>query len=124
MAKKMSDEMGIKSIIMTDTSMLPDDGKRYLFLGGGCGFSHISWDKRSKLGEEIMDEFGKLRKEFEKRLLTKFDPEYMAKMAKSGNPIQAHLFQNLAYNTSLNYIVSNYMEEAGVKKVRVSSMLD
>lgn len=124
MAERMTHEMGIKSVLKNDTTLLPDDGKRYLFLGGGCGFSHIEWDRRNKIGEEIMSEFGRLRPEFEQRLLKKFDPDYLRQMSQSGNPIQAHLLQNLSYNTALNYIVAKFMEDKGIKKVRVSSRYD
>ena len=124
MYERISGELGIKSVVMNDTKYMKDDGKRYLFLGGGCGFSHISWDKRSKLGDEIMTQFSALRKQFEKKLLERFDPAYLKQLSDSGNHIQAHLFQNLGYNTSLNYVVSKFMEQKGVKKVRVSSMLD
>ena len=117
-------EFGIVSVVKNDTNFVKDDGKRYLFLGGGCGFSYIEFDKRNKLGEIILKEFKTLRKDFEKKLLSKLEKDYLQKLEKSGNPIQAHLFQNLSYNTSLNYIVANYMEEKGIKKVRVTSMLD
>jgi hypothetical protein len=123
MYEKMTQEMGIKSVVTNDPKFMAP-GKSYLFLGGGCGFSHIYWDKRNKLGGEIMEEFSALRKQFEKKLLQKFDRSYLADLQKSGNPIEAHLFQNLSYNTSLNYIVSGFMESQGVKGVRVTSMYD
>lgn len=122
--KKLQGELGMKSVVMNDTTLLPDDGKRYLFLGGGCGFSFIKHDKRSTLGKSIMKKFGKLRPKFEKKLLSKLDKDYLKSLSASGNPIQAHLMQNLSYNTALNSVVSSYMEAKGVKGVSVSSNLD
>jgi len=119
--KKLQEEMSIKSVLINDTALLPDDGKRYLFLGGG--FSHINY-RKGKLAEDIMKKFKSLRPKFEKKLLSKLDKDYLKKLEASGNPIQAHLFQNLKYNTALNSVVARYMESKGIKNVQVTSNLD
>jgi len=122
---KMQDEMCISSVVSNDTSVMKEN-KHYLFLGGGCGFSHIEYDKRGKkdIAEKILKTFGVIRKQIDASVIASFSTESLEKLSGSGNPIQAHLFQNLAFNTRLNYIVAGFMEKKGIKKVRVTSFYD
>lgn len=126
MVKALREEMGMKGEIGDDPMFTPKEKiKKYSFFGSGMGFSFVHFDKRSRLGNAIMEEFGKLRPKFEKEILKKaFTPEEIKEFEAQGWPLQAMMFQNLSFNTKINYLVSKYMEEKGVKKVWVSSRLD
>lgn len=117
-------ELDIKGIVKTDTSMLPDDGKRYLMLGGGCGFSFIRTDGRSKKATAILNEVRPAKDAVEREIIKRVGLEQVDRLRKCGNPIQALFLQNLAYNNALNWIVVRYMEEQGIKKATVDSRYD
>ena len=126
MVKALRQEMGLKGEIGDDPMYTPKDKiKKYSFFGSGMGFSFVHFDKRSRLGNEIMNEFSKLRPKYEKEILKRaFTPEEQKEFKAQGWPLEAMMFQNLSFNTKMNYLVSRYMEENGVKKVWVSSRLD
>ena len=117
-------EMKIGSIVMNDTNFLPDDGKRYLFLGAGCGFSHLDCDKRNPLGKKIIQDSLDLRDVINKKLISCIEPAYLKKLEQSDNPIQAHLAQNLNYKCAYNYIVVRVMEYFDIKKINVRNFDD
>lgn len=95
-------EMKIGSIISNDLSLLPDDGKKYLFLGGGCGFSWIVCDKRNRKAVQMIEDSQVLKKKIDIELVKCIDTTYLKKLEDSGNPIQAHLSQNLNYKSAYN----------------------
>ena len=88
------------SVVMNDTNFVPDDGKRYTFLGCGCGFSYIECDKRNKLAVKIIEDSGTIKKWVEKEMLKSIDKRFLAYLVSTGNPIQAHLAQNLNYKSN------------------------
>lgn len=100
------------------------DKKAYLMLGGGCGFAHLQWDKRNKKVGEIIKESNLIKQEVEKYYISLIDPNYIAKLQKSGNPIQAHFMQNLSYNTSWNYKIIHYLNDLGYKNITTTSRYD
>jgi len=118
-------EMKIGSVVMNDLTILPDDGKRYLLLGGGLGFSHIICDKRNKLAVKIIEDSNTLKRKIDNELTKCIEPSYLKKLEASGNPLSAHLFQNLAYKDTYNSLVIKFMENyVDTKKVYIKSMLD
>ena len=120
-------EMKLASVVMNDLSILPDDGKRYLFLGGGCGFSWIKYDGRNKLAKQIVEDAEAMKHKIDIAFKNTIDIEYRKKLEASGNPIEAHLFQNLAYKDCYNSLVikfmSNYLDTKKAK-VYMDSRLD
>ncbi len=116
-------QMGIQSIVMTDTSLLPDDGKRFLFFGGGCGFSYIRYDKRSKKAGAIIDEAKALKQTVDAKVRENLGKNVLDYLIKAGNPCQAHQFQNLAYADCFNSIITGYLNEQGIK-CYIDSRLD
>jgi hypothetical protein len=100
------------------------DKKAYLMLGGGCGFSHIKFDGRNKKVAAIVTESRDIKRKVEAYYMTLIDKNYLAKLEKSGNPIEAHFMQNLSYNTAYNYKVIRYLESLGYKNITATSMLD
>jgi len=122
--KAIIGEMGIGSIIKNDTNFVPDDGKRYVFLGGGCGFSHIKVDGRNKLSVKIEEDGRAIKKDIEAVMIKTIDKGFLTKLEDSGNPIEAHLFQNLIYKIAYNHLIVNYMLDFGVKKVSMRNFDD
>ena len=113
-------EMNVVSVVMNDTNFVPDDGKRYTFLGCGCGFSYIECDKRNKLAVKIIEDSGTIKKWVEKEMLKSIDKRFLAYLVSTGNPIQAHLAQNLNYKSAYNYLIVRYMEKfIDIKKTKV-----
>lgn len=109
---------------LVDDPMTTKNQKSYLFLGGGCGFSFIVFDKRSKKAKSIVEEAGKLRDKINAKVVECIDKVYLKKLEKSGNPIQAHLAQNLSYKATYDSLVVRYMEELGIKNVSIRTMYD
>jgi len=124
LTKKIMSEMGISSVVMNDTSLVKDDGKRYVFLGMGCGFSYIKFDKRSKRAADIVKQSEALKPVVEARIVKKLGSEFIGRLRACGNPIQAHFCQNLNYKSAYNYIVTGYMESVGITKVSVMNWDD
>ena len=125
--KSILGEMDIKSIVMNDTNFVKDDGKRYTFLGGGCGFSWIKVDKRNKLAVRIIEESESIKKDIEKKMVASIDKSYLKKLEACGNSIYAHFFQNLEYKSKYNAIVVRYMEkfvDTKKSKVWIDNRLD
>jgi hypothetical protein len=115
-------EFRIGGVITNDIDKT--DKKAYLMLGGGCGFAHLQWDKRNKKVGEIIKESNLIKQEVEKYYISLIDPNYIAKLQKSGNPIQAHFMQNLSYNTSWNYKIIRYLNDLGYKNITTTSRYD
>lgn len=93
-------------------------------LGGGLGFAHLKWDKRNKKVTAIIAESNNMKRKVEEYYMSLIDSNYIAKLQKSGNPIQAHFMQNLSYNTSWNYKVIRYLNNLGYKNITTTSTYD
>ena len=115
-------EFKIGGVITNDVDK--SDKKAYLMLGGGCGFAHLKWDKRNKKVTAIIAESNNMKRKVEEYYISLIDPNYIDKLQKSGNPIQAHFMQNLSYNTSWNYKVIRYLNNLGYKNITTTSTYD
>lgn len=116
-------EFQVASKIVDDPAFMKSKNQ-YLFLGSGCGFSYIQYDKRSKKAKSIVKEAGKLRDKINSMVVSRIDKDFLKKLEQSGNPIQAHLAQNMIYKSRYDWLVVNYMEEQGVKNVWVKTIDD
>lgn len=114
-------EFKIGGVITND---IDKSDKKYLMLGGGCGFAHLQWDKRNKKVGELIKESNDIKRSVEAYYMTLIDQNYIAKLQKSGNPIQAHFMQNLSYNTAWNYKIIRYLNNLGYKNITTTSMYD
>jgi len=126
---KMSQELGIKSVIHDDPAVFGKEralaSKKYAFFGGGMGFAHIDYDKRSKLAGKIYGAFRKIENKF----LHWFINEYFTKKEqmeyeKMGWPLYAMMSQNLSIKAAIAYKVVNFMESKGIKRVSVRTIYD
>ena len=115
-------EFRIGGVITNDIDK--SDKKAYLMLGGGCGFAHLQWDKRNKKVGELIKESNDIKRSVEAYYMTLIDQNYITKLQKSGNPIQAHFMQNLSYNTAWNYKIIRYLNNLGYKNITTTSMYD
>ena len=122
LVQSITKEFKIGSVISDEVQT--KNSKSYLFLGGGCGFSFIEFDKRSKKAKSIVEEAGKLREKINQKVVSCIDKNYLKKLSDSGNPIQAHLAQNLYYKSSYDNLVVQYMREQGIEGAWVRTMYD
>ena len=123
--KTLIGEFDIKSIVMNDTNFIKDDGKRYVMLGCGCGFSFIKFDGRSKKTKEIVDLSRIIKKSVENKIVEKIGKETINYLVSIGNPIYAHFMQNLIYNSKYNSIVVKFIEKTtNCKKVWIDNRED
>jgi len=118
---KLFTELSIKSIITDD---LNPNNKKYIFMGGGCGFSHLSIDKRNKKANDELEKWNQVKKVFEKNLIKSIDKKILYDMEKSGNPLEAHLMQNLKYNSILMGYLSQYLTKNFNAKVTIRNIYD
>ncbi len=119
----MAKEMGIVGIVENDTRFMKP-GPRYVFLGGGCGFSFIKFDGRSQKAKLIVEQSGAIKRDVESLIAKHLGKEFGAKLQALGNPLGAHFMQNLNYNAKYNSIIVRYMESVGIKKAWVDNRLD
>lgn len=130
-------QWNMTSIVMNDTSVLPDDGRRYLFLGSGCGFAWIKVRKGSRAEREISEsnalmshrapvKYNYISTKYQEAVLDALSPEELSQVMKYA---QGHLEATFAQNLALNRTIVNQQAEyirkyLGNKKVRVYSRLD
>jgi hypothetical protein len=115
--------MGYKEVVMVDTKWLKDDGKRYVFRGGGCGFAFIRYRKSPK-ATMLHDYFKQIKREVDAAVLKALPPALVAECQADGNYIQAHLTQSELYNNKLAWVAAKYMESVGITNVWVESRAD
>lgn len=116
--------MQYESVIMNDTNVVKDDGKRYFFCGFGCGIVWFNYDKRSKKAKEIEQLFHDNSRKIEAMFLSYFDTNIINKYNSLGFPIAALFQQDEQVKLSTYYLVKEFMENKGIKHVRVLSRLD
>jgi len=124
--KIFMDALGMQSVVQVDTSILPDDGKRYLFFGFGCGFAWLKYDKRSGMAKLVDSAFSKVRWQFQEWFIDKyFSKEVQATMNKLGSPLQAIMAQDIGINQRIIDIVVDFARnECKVKNIYSMSRLD
>lgn len=116
------DEMKIKSLLVNDVNT---DAKKYIFLGSGCGFSWIEFDKRNKKVSTIVEKSSQIKQDIDKLVRDKFDKSVLEYLDKIGNPIQAIQYQNEQYNNCYNSLVVQYIKnQLKIDKIFVNSRLD
>ena len=136
-AEVLLHQFSIKSVVMNDTTMLPDNGKRYLFLGSGCGFAWIKVRKGSRAEKEIWAsnalmsqrapvKYNYISSKYQEAVLDALHPGELEKIMECA---EGHLGATFAQNLSLNRTIVNQQAEyirkyLGNKKVRVYSRLD
>lgn len=116
--------MGIKSVVQNDTSMVKDDGKRYLFLGTGCSIVYLKYDGRSKKAKEIEELAHTMHRQIISAVLSHIDLPTRRYYAEHGTPLEAVMFQDMNCNRTFWSIIQNFMGKKGVKNVRMVANYD
>lgn len=120
-------ELGIKSIVEDDPKFFPNpkDRKQYAFFGCGCGISIINYDKRSKVGKQIMEYSSKHHyTTFYDMFAKGFTQKEIAYYKSVGFPLSAMFAQNIHIGARYTQLVATFMESKGVKKVFVRTFDD
>ena len=128
-SKKLKDKLdtitGEVSIVQDDPKIFGDEGKKYYFLGGGCGFAFLEFDRRSKKAKRIAEEWGQIKQPFLNWFLKEYyTKETLRKFEDMGTPLEAVTFQDMSFNTRMTGMVAKYMEDSGIKNVRVRTHYD
>ncbi len=116
--------MQIKSVVMNDTKFMKDDGKRYMFLGFGCAFVWIEYDKRNKKAKEIYELARKEHLSFTKLFESYFDKDTLNYYRSVGSPLGALFQQDEGVQNAYYHFVAEFMKKNGCSKAYVMSRLD
>ena len=116
----------IKSVIEDDPMFTPENKrKQYVFFGGGCGFTIIDFDKRSKVGKTIKELSSKHRlTTFLQLFLKGFTNEEKKYFKSVGSPLSAIYYQDINVNSVYEHAVAAFMEKKGVKNVSTRTYYD
>lgn len=110
--------MQVKSIVEDDTHIPENQRKRYAFVGFGCGFTIVNFDKRSNVGKQIKTLANKHRNTtFLRMFLKGFTTKEIKYFESIGCPLQALYNQDISINAKYEYAVAHFMEMKGVKNV-------
>lgn len=99
--------------------------QHYAFIGFGCGFVWLEYDKRSKLGKEIEETAKELyRNEVKKMFLDKFTTNEQNYFTNIGCPLEAIWAQDMNIKESYYHIIAQFGMSKGIKKMCYNSRLD
>lgn len=118
------ESLQIESVVMNDTRFVKDDGKRYAFVGFGCAFVWIEFDKRSKKAKEIYEVARQIRYEYSATFEKQFDKEVVEYYNNIGCPLKALFQQDENIQNAYFWLVTEFMKYKGVKNAYVMSRLD
>lgn len=118
------DSLKIESIVMNDTRYMKDNGKRYAFVGFGCAFVWIEFDKRSKKAKEIYQIARQIRYDYSTTFEKQFDKKVVEYYKNIGCPLQALFQQDENIQNAYFWLVTEFMKYKGVKNAYVMSRLD
>lgn len=120
-------EIKMLSIIQeVDINNVPKEkAKKYIFLGNGCGFSFIKWDKRNDKATRVIEKAKEIQKDIDNLVRQSFDKKVIDYLQSIGNPISAIQAQNMNYKSTYNQLIVEYLEKNfNVKNIYVETILD
>jgi len=113
--KTICDEIKIKSILgeCVDYQKINEikNSKKYIFLGSGCGFSFLKWDKRNSKATRIIEKAKEIQSDIDNLIFQSFDKEVIDYLKFLGNPIEAIQAQNLNYKNTYDQLIINYLKK-------------
>lgn len=121
------EQFGIKRIVSNDTHYMKEK-KSYAFIGAGCGFVYLKYDKRSKIMMSIENAWKELEGGFcdknlsfmDKLYLSFFNSKEIKYYDNIGCPVLAVCHQNLSIKFAVAAIVSDFAKEKhNVKNVYI-----
>jgi hypothetical protein len=99
--------------------------KHYNFIGFGCGFVWLEYDKRSKIGKEIDKISHEIhRNEGLKLFLSQFTKTERKYYEEIGCPLEAIWQQDMNIKESYYHLIAQFGMSKGVKKMCYNSRLD
>jgi len=116
-----------KSLKLRSTITLEANGKskNYAFVGYGCGFTWLTYDKRSKIGKEIEQAAKEIRnKEVRDLFMKQFTKTERNYYENIGCPLEAIWTQDMNMQCSYYHVVAQFGQSKGVKKMSYDSRLD
>lgn len=116
-----------KSLKLRSTVTMTCDGKEknYAFIGYGCGFTWLTYDKRSKIGKEIEQAAKEIRnKEVRDLFIKQFTNTERKYFENIGCPLEAIWAQDMNIQCSYYHVVAQFGQSKGVKKMCYDSRLD
>lgn len=138
---ELNAQLNVRSIIVQEevdfaspTGFSPKPNSRqYAFVGSGCGFAWLEYDRRVKRAKAIVDRDPETRESIAQNVMGKMrryiverTPENVRRELNNiGCPLEAILSQDLQIQIALYKILAKYLrEKLGVKDVYVNSRLD
>lgn len=118
-----NDSLKIESVIENDP-MYMKEKKRYAFVGFGCAFVWIEFDKRSKKAKEIYQIARQIRYDYSATFEKQFDKKVVEYYKNIGCPLQALFQQDENIQNAYFWLVTEFMKYKGVKNAYVMSRLD
>lgn len=102
-----------------------DKTRTYNFIGFGCGFVWLEYDKRSKIGKEIDKISHEIhRNEGLKLFLSQFTKTERKYYEEIGCPLEAIWQQDMNIKESYYHLIAQFGMSKGVKKMCYNSRLD
>lgn len=116
----------MESVVTDDPLFTPENKRRsWAFVGFGCGISIIQFDKRSKVGKQIVELARKHRfTTFQKMFLNAFTTEQKNYLKAIGCPLEAIYAQDVRIGSYFQGTVREFMELKGVKRTWVQTFDD
>lgn len=125
--KTICDEMEIKSILsQVDINNVEiKDAKKYVFLGSGCGFSFIRWNKRNSRATRTIEKAKEVSKDIDNLVRQSFDKEVIDYLKFLGNPIEAIQAQNMNYKSTYDQLIIDFLQKYyQIEGVYIETRLD
>lgn len=117
------ESLRIESVIENDPMYMKEE-KRYAFVGIGCAFVWIEFDKRSKKAKEIYEISRSLKFEISTLFENQFDKKTIEYYRRIGCPLRALFQQDEGIQNTYFWVVAEFMIKNGCKKAMVNSRLD
>jgi len=121
----VSQSLGIKSLIVDDPNLFPNSKRSWGFVGFGCGFAHMEYDKRNKKTLELIKIFNNTENKFiEWFINNKITKQIQNELNDFGCPIRALIHQDINIQSILKQLGKEYIELNGGKIKYIRTMLD
>lgn len=105
--QKFLDEIGIKDTVRLN---LGGDERQYIFLGSGCGYAWVKYDRRSPVQRRLFekDVFYSAILRFKGEFVKRIDPELKEELERIGNPAGAIISQNRVMDVTIKSLALDY----------------
>lgn len=123
-ANSLKSAMKYEGVVMNDTDMVEDDGKRYFICGLGCAIVWLEYDKRSKKAKEIQELTYDMHRTLLPVVLREFPLEVRQRYERLGCPIEALYSQDLSAQMAFYDAVCDFAKQEGVKRISVCYRYD